>query len=144
MTTALDTNVLVVLLRGIGELADAAQAELDGAARLGPLVLAAPVYAELLASPGRDGASLDRFRSEARITVDWQFDESLWRDAAAAYRGYAERRRRQQGDPGPRRILADFLIGAHAARRAATLLTFDPKLFRSSFPTLTVRVPGEG
>ena len=36
----------------------------------------------------------------------------------------------------PRRIAADFLIGAHAAARGYSLLTFDKRTFRAAFPAL--------
>jgi predicted nucleic acid-binding protein len=40
--------------------------------------------------------------------------------------------------PGPRRILADFVIGAHALRRAYALLTLDDRLYRLAFPRLEI------
>jgi len=39
---------------------------------------------------------------------------------------------------GARPILADFVIGAHAASNGCRLLTVDDRLYRSSFPTLAV------
>lgn len=143
MTTALDTNILVALLRNTGPLADVARDSLVQAARRGQLLVAAPVYAELLAAPGSESTVVERLLDEASIIVDWQIDELVWRTAALAYRAYAERRRRQPGDPGPRRILADFVIGAHALRRADTFLTFDTRIYQAAFPTLAVRPPGE-
>lgn len=38
--------------------------------------------------------------------------------------------------PHPRRILADFLIGAHALTNGYALLTLDKSGFRSAFPAL--------
>lgn len=55
--------------------------------------------------------------------------------------GYAERRRAQPPDPGPRRILADFLIGAHALQIGSTLLTLDMRTYRAAFPALSVFAP---
>lgn len=143
MTTAIDTNVLVALLSSTSDLADIAQASLDRAARRGALIVAAPVYAELLATPGGAMVLADQLLAEARIAVDWSIGEPIWRAAGLAYRGYAKRRRAQRNDPGPRWLLADFVIGAHAVQRAATLLTFDPRLYHISFPALAVRAPGE-
>ncbi len=74
----------------------------------------------------------------ARIGVDWTLSEAVWRAAATAFRGYAEQRRAQPGDPGPRRILADFVIGAHALHSASALLTLDHGLYRAVFPKLQV------
>ena len=39
---------------------------------------------------------------------------------------------------GPRRNLADFLIGAHALRRGYRLLTLSTRIYRSAFPRLTL------
>ena len=38
----------------------------------------------------------------------------------------------------PRRILADFLIGAHALRNGFPLLTLDDRIYRAAFPGLIV------
>ena len=61
------------------------------------------------------------------------------RDAAfrQAFKGYVERRRKAR-DPGARRILADFLIGAHAAVNGYRLLTLDDRVYRAAFPKLVV------
>jgi hypothetical protein len=39
---------------------------------------------------------------------------------------------------GARRILADFLIGAHATARDYRLLTMDVHIYRAAFPTLKI------
>lgn len=49
----------------------------------------------------------------------------------------AERRRKQR-DQGTRRILADFLIGAHAYIRGYRLLSLNERLYRTAFPTLKI------
>jgi predicted nucleic acid-binding protein len=50
----------------------------------------------------------------------------------------AARRQKQPGDSGPRRILADFVIGAHAVHLASALLTLDRGLYRTAFPKLKI------
>jgi predicted nucleic acid-binding protein len=112
---------------------------LGTASAQGPLVVAPAVYAELVAAPDREMAFVDTFLAEARIRVDWMLDETVWRAAAHAYRGYAARRRVQADDAGPRRILADFIIGAHAVQAEAVLLTLDARLYRAAFPSLRLR-----
>jgi len=135
MTTALDTNVLIALWGEEHEFnADARQA-LNAALGRGSLAISAPVYAELLAGPGRDEAFLDRFLSDTGITVEWELGEAVWRKAGQAFHNYAARRRKQ-GHWGPRRILVDFLIGAHALSKGYRLLTFDAGLYRRTFPSL--------
>ena len=54
-----------------------------------------------------------------------------------AFQSYAVRRRRH-GHSAPRRILADFMIGAHAQQAGYQLLTLDGRLYRTAFPELTV------
>lgn len=137
MTTAIDTNVIVAFWDADATLSGDAQSALDEALARGPLVVAAPVFAELMTAPGRDEAFLNSFLRDTGIRVDWGLDEAVWRAAGRAFQTYAGRRRRQS-EPGPRRILADFLIGAHALRLGYHLLTLDNKLYRAAFPGLTV------
>jgi len=137
MTTAIDTNVIVALWDKDEAVNLAAQSALDAALRRGHLVIPAPVFAELMACPGRSEAFLDAFLKDTGIRVDWNMDEAIWRKAGLAYQNYAARRRKQ-GDYGPRRILADFLIGAYAVERRCHLLTLDDRLYRVSFPGLTI------
>jgi hypothetical protein len=44
-------------------------------------------------------------------------------------------------NPGPRRVPADFLIGAHALLSARHLLTLDDHFYKAAFPGLSVAVP---
>jgi len=53
MTTAVDTNVVIALWDKDSALSLAAQTALDMAFNRGTLVAAAPVFAELIAAPGR-------------------------------------------------------------------------------------------
>ena len=137
MTTAVDTNVFIALWYKDDALNTLARSAMDDALLRGNLVISAPVFAELLASPRRSEAFIDYFLKEAGIAVDWNLDEQIWRTAGRAFQSYAARRKRH-ADSGPRRILADFLIGAHALRRGFRLLTLDEGLYRSAFPRLTV------
>lgn len=138
MTTAVDTNVIVSLWDLDSSLNSAAQGALDAALAHGGLVVAAPVFAELMACPGRDEAFLNTFFRETGIAIDWSLDEAIWRTAGEAFQTYAARRRRH-GATGPRRILADFVIGAHALRKTHALLTLDDRLYRAAFPGLEIR-----
>jgi predicted nucleic acid-binding protein len=135
MTTAIDTNVIVSLWERDNTLNAMAQQALDVALGHGQLVIAAPVFAELLACPGRDESFLDVFFKDTGITIEWSLDEVIWRTAGLAFQTYAARRRKQR-DSGPRRILADFLIGAHAFQKKYHLLTLDDRIYRAAFPTL--------
>jgi predicted nucleic acid-binding protein len=137
VTTAIDTNILVALWNEDDVLNTLARSALDAALGRGGLVIAPPVYAELLASPSRNENFLDLFCRETGISVDWDLDEAIWRAAGRAFRTYATRRKRQR-DSGPRRIPADFLIGAHALQNNFRLMTLDDHLYRAAFPHLAV------
>ncbi|GBF04094.1 hypothetical protein DAERI_010266 [Deinococcus aerius] len=139
MSTALDSNVISALLR-----AESPQAEirrlLNAARRDGPLLICGAVHAELRAGPGVTAELLDRFLSTTGIGIDWTLEEHVWRSAGTAFAGYTARRR-VSGGGRPRRVLADFIIGAHAAARGAQLLTLDPHHYTTSFPELRVLTP---
>jgi len=137
MTTAIDTNVLVALWDAGDTLHVSARQALEAAFERGSLVIAGVVYAELLAAPGRTEGFLDRFCEETSIGVEWELTEGIWSAAGRAFQSYAERRRKQKG-AGPRRLLADFVIGAHALVSGYQLLTLDEGNYRASFPRLGV------
>lgn len=137
MTTSLDTNVIVALWDEDDELHRRARKALDAALAQGPLVMAGAVYAELLAGPGRDDEFVDRFCEDSGITVEWELGERIWRVAGKAFQGYAGRRRKGRASE-PRRILADFVIGAHAAVQGYRLLTLDARVYEAAFPGLAV------
>lgn len=136
MKTALDTNVLSALWsrepsasRVLGGLANA-RAQ-------GGLVVCAPVYVELLAHPLASQRFIDDFLHETGIVVEFSIDESVWRKAGERFVAYVQRRRRSS-DTSPKRMLVDFVIGAHALLRADRFMTLDIKRYRSDFPTLQI------
>jgi predicted nucleic acid-binding protein len=137
MTTAIDSNIFIAFWDANDALNSLALSALTAAWNRGSLVVAAPVYAELLAFPGRSEAFLDSFLRETGITIQWEMDETIGRTAGRALQAYSARRKRHQGS-APRRILADFLIGAHALRNGYRLLTLDSGLYRSAFPRLSI------
>ena len=96
MTTAVDTNVVIALWDRDSALSLAAQTALDSAFNRGTLVAAAPVFAELIAAPGRTEAFVGSFFEETGIGVDWELPEQVWRSAGRAFQAYAERRRKQR------------------------------------------------
>jgi predicted nucleic acid-binding protein len=137
MTTAVETNVIIALWDRDPAVSNSAQKALDDALLRGSLVLSGPVFAELMAAPGRTEGFLNKFCNETGMSVEFDLDEEIWRAAGRAFQAYAMRRRKQR-DPGPRRILADFLIGAHAFQRGYDLLTLDDHLYRAAFSKLTI------
>jgi hypothetical protein len=135
VTTVVDTNVLVALWDVDATSNRAAQEALDTASAHGGLVVPAPVFAELLAFPKRTEAFLQAFFRETSIAVDWNLSEGVWKAAGRAFGVYAARRRRG-GESGPRRVLADFVIGAYAEQNGYRLLTLDQGIYRAAFPKL--------
>jgi len=110
---------------------------LDAAFARGKLVISGAVFAELLALPHRREAFIEEFLGETGIGVDWIIDEAMWRLAGRAFQAYANRRRKQKSAE-PRRLLADFLIGAHAFENGFPLLTLDDGIYRAAFPKLRI------
>ena len=134
MRTALDTNVLSELLSQEAVAAkissQLASCKLDG-----PLIISAVVYAELLAHPRVTESFLAYLLSKTGIEIEYELSEAIWREAGLRYAHHAARRRTIKAE-GPRRILADFVIGAHALHRADRLMTFDVTVFKKDFPEL--------
>ena len=137
MTTVVDSNVIVALWDRDDNVSTTAQKALDSALDRGSLVVPAPVFAELMALPGRSESFLDTFFQDTDVEVDWTLDEDVWWAAGRAFQSYAGRRLKQRA-PGPRRILADFLIGAYAASKGSPLLTLDEGIYRAGFPELKI------
>ena len=140
MITAIDTNIIIGVLEAVDTMANYLSAIIDRLAEHGPTIIAPVVYAELLAGPSRSPAIVDAFLRDTPVRVDWDLDDAVWRAAGLAFRGYGLQRR-EAGDGAPRRILADFIIGAHALRRRATLLTWDDQLYQRLFPDLITVAP---
>ena len=114
-----------------------AQHALKRAFHRGTLVATAPVFAELVAAPGRDETFVESFFEETGIAVAWESTQAVWRVAVRAFRAYRERRPKQR-HPGGRRILADFLIGAHAVVNGCRASSHCTIGCRASFLTLVI------
>ena len=139
MTTALDSNVLSALWNADEGVNRIAARALESVQKSGEMVICGVVYAELLAAAGRTDVFVDQFCEQAGIRVEWELSERIWRTAGVAFQGYAARRKKRRGVE-PRRLLADFLIGAHALVNGYRLLTADSGLYRASFPRLRLEI----
>jgi predicted nucleic acid-binding protein len=134
MKTALDTNILSNIWSA-QPMEAVVRAALNRLKRDGSFVICPVVYAEALAHPNYSEEGVHHFFKVAGITVDFPLSDSVWIEAGRRYGQYAIRRRRSQPEP-PRRILADFLVGAHALLQADQLITLDVKFYRTNYPEL--------
>jgi predicted nucleic acid-binding protein len=134
MRTAVDTNILSALWSG-EPLASTVSEVLDQAATDGGLVICAAVYAELLAHPKAKLDFVENFLSSTGISIDFDIGEPVWREASVRFAKYAMRRRASRGGRA-KRLLADFIVGAHALLRSDRLLTLDSSRYPRDFPEL--------
>ncbi len=134
MRTALDSNILSSLWSAERSAESIRQKLVDARAR-GSIVLCAPVYVELAAHPLVTPGVVDRLLKEADITIEFVLDEPVWRKAAERFADYAQRRQTSAGGLS-KRLLADFLIAAHALLSADRLFTLDASRYQQDFPDL--------
>jgi predicted nucleic acid-binding protein len=118
MRTAVDTNILSALWSAEPR-SDELSNTLEETAAEGALVICPVVYAELLAHPKASPDFVDDFLAATDILIDFSIGESVWREVAARFAKYAVRRRASRGG-SPKRLVADFVVGAHALIRART------------------------
>jgi predicted nucleic acid-binding protein len=129
-----DSSVILDVLSGSPEQAERSLAAIRTASLEGKLIVCESVVAEI--RPAFAGPSqFDEF------VDDWglEFVPSSLESACIAgemLRRLLDRRRERRG-----RILADFLIGAHAQVHAERLLARDRGYLRDYFPKLTVWDP---
>lgn len=136
MGAAVDTNVIIDVVAGTRAVAERAAAMLSEQGSRAGLVISAVVYSELYAHPGWDKAEIEGFLRSTAIAVDWALTREVWEIAGSTFSTYARRRTRQRAG-FPRRLLADFIIGAHAAG-VGSLITSDRDFYVTNFPGLRV------
>ncbi|MGB6691383.1 MAG: type II toxin-antitoxin system VapC family toxin [Terracidiphilus sp.] len=134
MKTAIDSNVLSAIWSG-EPMAEKAVERLGTARDEGALLISPFVFAELLAYPGATEAKLREFLDDTDIVIDEKLHSQIWVEAGLRLARYAHRRRLSLG-VGPRRLLTDYLIGAHALIQTDRLLTFDSNVYQQDFPEL--------
>lgn len=136
MRTAIDTNVISALWSR-EPLATEIARRLGEARTEGGLVISGPVYAELLAYPKATEAFVGTFLADTGVVTEFDLGEEVWIEAGRRFARYAGRRRLAKGEQ-PKRLLADFIVGAHALAKADRLMTLDPVRYEREFPELSV------
>lgn len=134
MITAVDSCILFDLFSPDVDLRRRARLALEDADSAGRLVICEVVYAELRPL-FRSTVELDDTLTQLHVC----FTPSSAHSAAAAGEAWGNYRRRG----GPRgRLIADFLVGAHALIHADRLLTRDKRFYSGCFRHL--RLVGTG
>ena len=135
MKTALDTSVILDVLTGDARWSDASEIALKEAQSLGQLVIGECVMAEI--TPALAENELGQFLSDWKILfLPSTRDSAIL--AGEMYRSYLHRNR------AGKRVLPDFLIGAHALHHAGRLLARDRGYYRDYFSDLRVIEPNLG
>jgi len=130
---AVDSSVLVDVLAGDAAFAESSEARLSEALGAGDVVVCDAVVAEIHTLLADSESAM-----EALSTLGIRYLPTS--EQAAVRAGHMQRRFRDRG--GRReRVVADFLIGAHALLQCDALLTRDAAFFRDYFKGLKVIEP---
>jgi len=131
--SAVDTSILLDILKGDNRFGPGSAAALRRATAEGRLVVSIAVWAEVSSAyVDANEAAVAMTRLGLELVPD---DISVASAAGIAWRAY----RRSGGTR--RRVLTDFLIGAHAAAKADRLMTRDRGFYRSHFQPLQILDP---
>lgn len=133
MITAVDTSVLLDLLTADKTFGMASRQAIRRAIGEGRIVACDAVFAEVMAAFGAREQAVEALR---RLGLEYEPVQI----AAAMTAGDVFREYRARGGK-PDRVVADFLIGAHAQHQADRLLTRDRGFHRAYFAGLEVIDP---
>lgn len=133
----LDSNVLMDIIEQDLHWHGWSSDRLTEASRAGRVLINHVVVAETAPFAGRLGTFLDGIEAMG-VEIEPLCNNSAYR-AGMAFREYRKRRDRS----GAKTILPDFLIGGHAEELGATILTRDPRFYRSYFPKVPLIAPSK-
>lgn len=133
MITAVDTSVLIDVFGGDARFGVASANALRACLNEGSVVASDVVWSETRAAFGGDDEFLQAMQTA-------QIGFSPTSEKAATRAGLAWQKYRASGGQR-RRVIADFLIGSHAAAQCDRLLTRDRGYFRKYFARLAIVNP---
>jgi predicted nucleic acid-binding protein len=134
MITAIDSNILIDVIGTSSRLTDPAIRALDQARQEGALIISPIVVAEIAGHFSSVTQEEKCLREMGLRLIDFTMVDA--HHAGQAYGAYRTRSK----DPKPR-MLADFLVGAHASHQADCLMTRDRGYYRTYFPKLKIIEP---
>jgi predicted nucleic acid-binding protein len=131
---AVDSSVLFDILIGDADYAEASEACVGNALAHDEVVVCAAVVAEVQAMLETSEDLMDILAS-----VGIRFEPMT--ESAAMRAGYMNKRYRSRGGQRKERVVADFLVGAHALMQCNGLITRDAGFYRDYFKGLKLLVP---
>lgn len=154
MVSAVDTNIFLDILIPNQPHVQSSLKKLESASAKGKIIVCEIVYTELASQFGSIG-ELNTFFRDTSIDVVWSNKESLFQ-ASRLWQDYLSRHSRKGFCPdcgkrieaacpmcgselsSARRILNDFIIGAHAQTFADAFLTRDRGFYRKYFSDMNI------
>lgn len=133
MTTFIDSNVLIAILKNTEAIHEWAVKELENCKQAGPAIVSDIVYSEISVT-FEDVEKVNAVITELGLTRYPTSEAALFR-AGRAHLQYRKNKGEKTG------TLPDFFIGAIAEVEDAPILTNDVARFKTYFPTVRLITP---
>ncbi|MEO7384520.1 MAG: PIN domain-containing protein [Novosphingobium sp.] len=130
-----DSNILIDVIEMDPVWEDWSSQQLLAASSAGRIIINHVVVAEVAPNSGNLEDFLENLEVMG-IVIEPLCNQSAF-SAGVAFRTYRANRDRT----GTKTILPDFLIGGHAQTLGATILTRDPRFYRTYFPSVPLITP---
>jgi predicted nucleic acid-binding protein len=137
----LDTNVLIYAADAGSRYGTWAQETIADAVSAHAAAINTVTLAELCMGDAQPATLADRVRSWGVVILD--LPAASAEACAAAYVAYCSARKTQSGKDSSTVPLPDFFIGAHAQIMGWPLATADEGRFKTYFPSVPLKTPGD-